>query len=228
VVPPVIPDVLDVSERVGQIRGAMGNAQTPLCQLPNMYFFTRATWDMSRRREDREPAVRELARLIYPEHEDLVARCWMSLASLEAPAAAKLADELAGLCETGSLGRPGPIGVKLFPRFDQVARDLVTQLRIHGVAMDFCRMADDESVSDDELLDQLKRYCLKSLAWRRTNGFRRFGTNGCNFFPLREAAHRRWWRSDHLDKSVYAAIEQVMLQSYDAWEAELILYPLNH
>ena len=62
VVPEVIPQVLDIPERIGQIQGVMGNAQTPVCQLPNMYYFTRAAWDMDLRNADREQAVAELAR----------------------------------------------------------------------------------------------------------------------------------------------------------------------
>ena len=228
VVPQAVPDALNVPDRIGKIPGVMGNAQTPLCQLPNIYYFTRAIWNMDLRNDDRERAVAELARLIYPERADLVTRCWMSLGSPDAPNAAELAAQLAGLCETGALGLPGPIGVKLFPDFAQVARDLAEQLRIHGIAMDFCKMADDPAVSEDTLLEQLETYCTLSLAWRRRNGFRRFGTNGYNFFPLREAAHKRWWRGDHLDKKVYAAIERAMRKDYEEWEAELIMFPLNH
>ncbi len=227
VVPDVIPELLNVPERVDRIRGIMGNAQTPLCQLPNMYFFTRASWDLDRRDADREEVMRELAGLIYPEQAELITRCWMSLGSPEAPDAEALADHLAEIESRGQLGRPGPIGLKLFPDFGQVARDLAEQLRIHGVAMRFCEMS---RRSDDEasLLDQLKRYCLLSLAWRKRNGFRRYGTNGYNFFPLREAAHRHWWRGDHLDERVYTSLETAMTEQFDAWEAELILYPLNH
>jgi len=228
VVPEVIPQVLEIPERIGKIRGVMGNAQTPVCQLPNMYYFTRAAWDMDLRDADREQAVAELARLIYPERADMLTSCWMSIGSPDAQNAEVLADELQGLIETNALGRPGPIGIKLFPAYDQVARDLVTQLRIHGAAMDFCKMADDDGVSEARLLDQLKRYCMLSLAWRRHHGFRRFGTNGYNFFPLREAAHKHWWRGDHLDKRIYAELERAMKTEYDDWEAELILYPLNH
>jgi hypothetical protein len=152
----------------------------------------------------------------------------MSIASSEAPDAIDLARELETLVEKNELGRPGPIGMKLFPDSAQVARDLVIQLRIHGTAMMFVRMSGQPDADKDALLDQLKRYCLLSLQWRRHNGFRRYGTNGYNFFPLREAAHRHWWRGDHLDKQVYASLEKAMKAEYEPWEAELILYPLNH
>lgn len=228
VVPKVVSDVLNVPERVGQIRGVMGNAQTPICQLPNIYYFTRAIWNMDLRSADREAAMRELARLIYPEQADLVAQCWRSLGSPEAPEADRLVRQLEKRIADNELGRPGPIGVKLFPDYAQVARDLAAQLRVHGVAMEVVRAAREKSIADDKVIEPLKRYCLLSLEWRRRTGFRNYGTNGYNFFPLREAVHTRWWRGDHLDKSVYAELESAMRVEYDAWEAELILYPLNH
>ena len=228
VVPQVIHDVLDITEWADEVRGIMGNAQTPVWQLPNMYYFARASWDLSRRNDPREDAVAELARLIYPEHAELLTKCWLSVGSPDAPDAAKLADELQTIVERGELGRPGPVGWKLFPTFDQVARDLAIQLRIHGLAMNFCKMAADENVSEDALLEQLKAYCLWTLRWRKINGFRRYASNGYNFFPLRRAAHNHWWRGDHLDKRIYDAIKQTMEAEYEPWEAELVLYPLNH
>lgn len=228
VAPPNLLDHLKVSDRVGKLAGIMANAQTPICQLPNIYYFQRAAWNMSQHAADRETAMAELARLIYPEHAGMVTRCWMSLGSAEAPNAAALADELDALARDGRLGRPGPIGWLLFPDAAQVARDLAEQLRIHGVAMSFCRMADDPKVDDAALIERLTAYCLLSLAWRRRTGFNRFGTNGYNFFPLHAAAHKRWWRDERLDPRVYAALESAMQAEYDPWEAKLILDPLNH
>lgn len=228
VVPEELTDALNVPERVGHIRGAMGNAQTPMVQLPNIYYFTRAAWNMNLRAADRETAMKELARLIYPEKVKLLAESWMSLGNPEAPKARQLADELEKLSGTRALGRPGPIGIKLFPDYGQVARDLAQQLRIHAVAVDTRRLALDASAGEDKVLQSLTDYCLLSLAWRRQNGFKNYGTNGYDFFPLREAVHKRWWRGDHLDKQVYAHLESAMRKAYDSWEAELVLYPLNH
>ncbi len=227
VVPKAVIDALDVEDRVATVQGAMANAQTPLCQLPNLYFFTRAIWDMALRREDRKASMHQLARLIYPQRADVLTAAWMSLGHPDAPKAEDLAEELNRLCDQEQLGRPGPVGLKLFPDYSLVARDLARQLRIHAAAVAFCRSA-GSAAPDAEALARLERYCLLSLEWRRRTGFRRFGTNGYDFFPLHDAAHRRWWRGDHLDREVYRKLERSMKSRYDDWEAELILYPLNH
>jgi hypothetical protein len=228
VIPAAVTSALDIPERIGQIKGTMGNAQTPLCQLPNIHFFAGALWNMQLRRSDRQASIKRLAKLLYPSIADLVARCWISLGSSDATDATELADQLREMVEKDQLGVPGPVGRKLFPDFAQVARDLAEQLHIHGLAMQFCRMADDTAVTNDEALDQLKAYCLASLTWRRRTGFKRFGTNGYNFFPLREAAHRRWWRDEQLDPEVHESLKTSMEADYEPWEAELILFPLNH
>lgn len=227
VVPEVIPQALDIPERVGRIRGVLGNAQTPVCQLPNIHYFTSAIWDLDLQGVPVESSVRILARLVYAEQADLLARAWLSLGSPEAPRAEELADRLQALEEDGRLGRPGPIGWLLVPDPGQIARDLAAQLRIHAVARRFCRLAPDEGVSKDKLLSLLKRYCVLSLDWRRRTGFRNYGTNGYDWFPLHEAIHARWWGKGGLDPEVYSAIRTELQDRFDDWEAELVLLPLR-
>ena len=226
--PDVLRKALDVPQRAGTVRGAMGNAQTPICQLPNIYYFTRALWRMQWRDQPPYWAVYELARLIYPQRAGLLAEAWLSLGHPKAPNAETLADELETLEKNGRLGRPGPIGVKLFADLGQVARDLADQLRIHGAAMKFCDMVDADGGSDEQLLDQLTRYCLLSLAWRKHTGFRNYGTNGYDFFPLREAVHKRWWRDNRLDGDVQRKLTACLKAQYEDWEVDLIIYPLTH
>jgi N-acyl homoserine lactone hydrolase len=218
---------VDVPDRIGKIRGVMANAQTPLCQLPNIAYFMNSAWRMDRRTEAPAQMVHELARWIYPEHTDSLARAWLCLRDPEARDADALADELAKLEKEHRLGRPGPIGFKLFPDYGQVARDLSTMLRIHSAAMGFCRMVQAGGADDQELLERLERYCLLSLAWRKHTGFRNYGTNGCNFFPLREAVHKRWWRDNQLDPQVRRSLAEAMKAQYEDWEVDLILGPLS-
>jgi len=228
VVPQNLRDVLDVTDRADRFLGIMGNAQTPLVQLPNIYFFARSAWDLDTRTADRREVMRELARLVYPQHAKLLTDCWMAIADNQPAEWARLADELEALASGNRLGPLGPIGRKLFTDGGQAARDLAMQLRIHGTARDFIRMAGETNVDEAALLKRLEHYCLLSLAWRRHTGFRAYGTNGYDFFPLRDSAHKHWWRGDHLDREVYAELEESMKAAYEPWEAELILYPLNH
>jgi len=227
VVPQHLVDALNVPERIGKIQGAMGNAQTPVCQWPNIYWFTRTVWNMNLRAEPREKAIGELARLIYPERADLLAKAWLSLGSPEAPDAVKYADELESLAKSQGLGRPGAVGVKLFPDYGQVARDLAKELRIHAVAMEFCRRVNEADNDDKRVLDVLTRYCLLSLEWRRHTGFRNYGTNGYDFFPLKAAADKRWRRDNKLNPDIVAALERAMIPGYEDWEVKLVLDPLR-
>ena len=228
VVPDILKKALDVTDRVGSIRGAMGNAQTPICQLPNIYYFTRAIWDIERRDEPPYWAIYELARLVYPERAALLSQAWLSLGHPDAPDAETLADKLETIEKAQQLGRPGPIGIKLFPDLGQVTRDLTAQLRIHAAAVDFCKMAEKSSVDESELFDRLARYCLLSLEWRRHTGFRNYGTNGYDFFPLRTAAHKRWWRENRLNPEIQRKLTAALAAQYEDWEVNLIMYPLTH
>lgn len=86
-----------------------------------------------------------------------------------------------------------------------------------------CNNADEK-----QLLDQLTRYCLLSLAWRKNTGFRNYGTNGYDFFPLRKAAHKRWWRENRLNPEVRSKLTAALAAKYQDWEVQLIIYPLTH
>ena len=227
VVPPNLQKVLNVPERIGKIRGAMGNAQTPVCQLPNIYYFTQALWDMEQRNEPPERAVRELAKLIYPQKADILTQCWLSIAHPEAPHAEDLADQLEKLEKEKQLGRPGPIGIKLFPDYGQIARDLADQLRVHSATTAFCKMASDDGSKDEQLLEQLTKYCLLSLAWRKNTGFRNYGTNGYDFFPVHQAAHKRWWRNNRLEAEVQHKLTASLKAQFEDWEVALIMEPLS-
>jgi len=227
VVPPVLQKALNVPERIGKIRGAMGNAQTPLCQLPNIYYFTQALWNMELRSQPPAEAMRELAKLIYPQKTELLTKAWLCLGDLEASNAETMADELMMLDKNHQLGRPGPIGIKLFPDYGQIARDLAVQLRIHSAAMRFCKMVNEGNPDDKQLLDQLTEYCLLSLEWRKHTGFRNYGTNGCNFFPVRDAVHKKWWHNNRLDPEVQNKLAESLKAKFEDWEVALIIGPLS-
>lgn len=119
------------------------------------------------RGDSREP----LSDMVDGRHppDALLSQAWLSLGHPDAPDAEALADKLETLEKTGRLGRPGPIGIKLFPDIGQIARDLAAQLRIHAAAMNFCKAVEKNNANEKELLDQLTRYCLLSLQWRKKN-----------------------------------------------------------
>jgi hypothetical protein len=93
--------------------------------------------------------------------------------------------------------------------------------------MTFCKMVRGGQPDDEKLLELLTRYCRLSLAWRRHTGFRSYGTNGCNFYPVREAAHKRWWRNDCLDSDIRQKLTAALEAQYEDWEVALIIDPLS-
>src|SRR5262249_33870667 len=154
------------------LRGVMANAQTPLVQLPHLAMLTRAYWDADRRFEPAEVALRELARLIYPEHADLFVRAWLLLAQGDAASAFDAADQIDALLTGPGLGRLGPIGRRLFPGPELVATDVGIQLRIRGYAELFkekCNVGADEPALDECFF----QYCRHALRWQLRHGYRK-------------------------------------------------------
>jgi hypothetical protein len=226
VVPQDLTNALSVArDRAGTIRGAMGNAQTPLVQLPNIHHFTRAAWDAKKGSGTKEESLRGLARLLFPEHEDLLARGWLSLGDPEAPEARRMADRMDKIAESRDLGRPGPVGLKIFPGGEIIFADLALMLRIHAAAMEFVRKA-GEDASDDELVGLLNEYNLLSVRWRRRNGFRKFPNNGYDFFPLRDAAWGRWMENKVFRKDIEKRLFEAVEREHHTAEAEFNLRPL--
>jgi hypothetical protein len=212
-------------ERVGTIRGAMGNAQTPLVQLPNIHAFTRAVWDTKHVGPPKEESLRELARMLFPEHADLLTRGWLSLGDPEAPEGRELADRMEKIADSKDLGRPGPVGLKVFPGGEILFADLAVMLRIHAAAREFVRKT-GENASDDELVDLVNEYNLLSVQWRKRNGFRRFPNNGYDFFPLRDAAQERWMEDREFRKDIEQRLFAALEKEHGAAEAEFNLRPL--
>jgi len=88
-------------------------------------------------------------------------------------------------------------------------------------------MVNEGNPDDKQLLDQLTEYCLLSLEWRKQTGFRNYGTNGCNFFPVRDAVRKRWWRNNRLDAQIQNKLAESLKAKFEDWEVALIIGPLS-
>ena len=115
-----------------ELAGAMGNVQTPLLQLPNVYFFTSAMFDRDCRKQSEQDVMRDLARHIYPEQKQLLADCYLAMKEPDAARVETLANQLDLAVREDRLGRSGLFGRKLFPDPGIVARTLVLQLRLRA------------------------------------------------------------------------------------------------
>ncbi len=155
------------------LTGVIGNVQTPLLQLPHIYFFTSSLWKPDYRKTSEKDALLQLAGLLYPEHAQLIADCYMGLKDSDSAKVAALADRLDDLVRNNRLGRLGIIGRKLFPDHRVVAEALVLQLWLHATQERLMQtVAPTTSQSECAALisDCLDAY----LAWDLTHGWHDF------------------------------------------------------
>lgn len=205
------------------VRGVMGNAQTPLVQLPNIAILARLLWDAAGRDEAADEALRSLGRLIYPDQAELLAHSWALLAGGEARLIFDAADRLDVAIQGGALGRLGIIGRSLFPTADLIARDLVLLLQMRGYAELFKERWN--AGADEEILTAcLVDYCRHNLRWQMRHGYQKVvgsyadrradryapgrGTYGPYVQPLADAwrahSHRLGWTADDLADKITA------------------------
>lgn len=225
VVPPELERSLEFGGSLEGLPGVMGNAQTPLCQLPDIFHFLEWAW--SGRQASREETVKELARLIYPRHAELLEKGWLCLAAPDEHEATRLGGELRDLAEAAQASERmvlGPLAMGLFPDKGQIARDLAAQLELAASAARFVRLAQAE---DEGAKDELIRYAQLALRWRRQTGFRMFGYNGYSFDAVDAAARKLWWKAGGLDAEVQSGLRETLSAEFEPWEVELAMLPLT-
>lgn len=153
--------------------GAIGNVQTPLLQLPHIHYFMNCLWNLDYRQTPEKDSLLELGRLLYPDHAQLIADCYLALKSREASEITPLADKLDDITRTNRLGRLGVIGRKLFPDHRVVAQAIVLQLRLRaGQERLFSALTPETSRAECTamLLSCLDAY----LAWDQVHGWHDF------------------------------------------------------
>jgi hypothetical protein len=156
------------------LAGVMGNAQTPLVQLPNIFFFLNALWHAERRHESVAESARHLAALVYPTAADLVGQAWTLLGSESPEDVLGMADRLEEAIGNGDLSPVGPLGQFIFPEPERVATDLTYLLRIKGYAEQFRSrlQAGDSMVA---VRDSLAHYVRTVLSWQERHGYHAMG-----------------------------------------------------
>lgn len=159
------------------IRGAMGNAQTPLVQLPNIFFFAEMAWNGL---PPEEPPASEivslLARLIAPEIAEELADGWLALSDRNAGSAFACAAKLETMAKAGA-PRPGVLGMCYFPGVERLVSDLALQVRTHGEAMRLCDTL-AAGAPEEQIREALLSYYDAALTWHATHDFRRYHCYG--------------------------------------------------
>jgi hypothetical protein len=181
--------VLDVFDDYPETRGLMGNNQAPLLQLPRTYYFLSSAWDYEYRHTSQRRVLLELAGHLYPEHKEFIADCYLALEETDAQKVDAVLNRLEGLTERSKLGRPGVIGRKLFPGHREVAKDLISQLRIRATRQRFLS-ALAAKTNREECEQLLEGYLDALLVWNQETGWEKMINIGIWRSPLYEADKR--------------------------------------
>lgn len=152
------------------LAGVMGNVQTPLLQLPHVYFYTSALWNLDDSRRSEKDTVLELSGHLYPEHKPLLADCYGALNEADPLKITALADQLEAVVRQDRLGRLGIFGRKLFPDHRVVAQSLLLQLRLRA-ACERLVLGVTPSTPPPECAALVRDYFDAYLAWDTAHGW---------------------------------------------------------
>jgi hypothetical protein len=126
--------------------GVMGNAQTPLLQIPNLWLYHHLAWDRRYRDRDQNAVLLDVARQVYPAAAATLARAWRLLGEDDAAGSLRAAEELDALLRAHALGRPGTVGRYLPEEGAWLVGSLVKQLRLHAKALKLAAALDEGDV----------------------------------------------------------------------------------
>ena len=154
-------------------RNAMANAQSPVVQLPNIFFFAQTAWHGV---PPAEPAARDvvtpLAKLLAPDIADDLAEGWLMLKERDAGKVLACAARLDKIARQEGAGRVGALGHHYSPGLTRLLSDLATQLRVHAGARVVCEALARFAPLHD-VMPALSDYYSAALDWHRVHDFRR-------------------------------------------------------
>jgi len=144
---------------------AMGQAQTVVVQLPNIYYFLRCLWNPEFRHQHPYAVLTELGELLYPQHAEAVAAGWHSMIDAESDRMFASLASLQTALGNGDYAERSLAGRFLFGNPAIVPEDLFMQMEIRANGRAFY-----ERVANDRGLEDVKRYfrgCVEAiLCWR--------------------------------------------------------------
>lgn len=149
------------------IGGVMGNAQTPLLQLPDVYFYLASLWDFGYLQSPDRQVFLDLSGLLYPDNRELIADCFAALNETDPDKLETLVTKLDTLVGENRLSRPGLIGRKLFPDHKMAAESLLMQLKLKLAQTRLLR----SGIQQQEYVDLLEDYFDAYLTWDTAHGW---------------------------------------------------------
>lgn len=158
------------------LRSAMGNAQTPFAQLPNIFFFAECAWNgVPESLPPDAEVVSKLARLLCPDATEL-ADAWLMLKEPDPDAVLECVARLERSIGNGRMG-PGALGRRFGPGVERLAEDLAMQLRVHAQARRLIAALSATS-PQEEVGECLSNYYAAALMWRDIHDFQRYMNYG--------------------------------------------------
>lgn len=158
-------------------QGVMVNVQTLLVQLPNVFYVASFPWRGGTQAADDATVLNSLARLLFPQRVEVLAKGWSQLTMPGSKPAFLAAEEIDAVLKNKPRLRMGTIGGYVFPEPEQILRDLATTLRIHAGAEEV-RERVAAGVSTETATQAMAGYFRQMLNWQKQTGF--FGTYGVN------------------------------------------------
>lgn len=167
-----IGKVLSWALKYPRLMGVMGNTQTPLVQLPNIFFFTSYAWNADEVDTPIHESLVKLAKLIFPDQREILALGWNLLASNDEEPKCMLetATKLVQLVKNDELGRNGCVGRLILPNPKIIVEDLVLMLRVRGYGKMLENKVDEDSLEDLERC--ICDYFENVFLWIERTGYR--------------------------------------------------------
>lgn len=167
-----VQDVFDVAAKYPALKGIMGNNELMSLQFPRTFYFFNRAWDAAYKDRSEPQVLAELARQLYPDHQQLIVAAFQKLRAENPGEIEPTLEELSKLIQSGNMGRKGAIGRYLFPEHLAVAKNLEMQLGIRDARQRFIQaMNRDEKPSVQESAHLLEDYFDKLLAWNHETGW---------------------------------------------------------
>jgi len=171
-----IRGIMDAAAAYPGVDSVTANALTYLVEFPNIFYFGHsASWVAEKKKTDDLSILRNVARHLFPQNVDLLAKGWAQLIAPGSEGAFTAAERIEELLKKSQAGRPGTVGSFVFPEPTQVFLDLARMLRIHAKA-EKVRELVDRKAPVNEVHEAVLGYLDNMLQWQKTVGF--FGDYG--------------------------------------------------
>ncbi|HWR17734.1 MAG TPA: hypothetical protein VN577_23090 [Terriglobales bacterium] len=163
-------EVLAIQQTYPELRGWMGNNELLLLQFPRSFYFMNTLWDSSYRNKSESEVLDDVARLLYPDHKELIAASFLALRQKDPRTIGLLIARLEGLMRSVGKPRVGAVGRFLFPDPHIVIKSLKMQLEIR-VARELLIEGVRDGAKIDNAGKLVEDYFDKMLAWNKETGW---------------------------------------------------------